>query len=284
MTSRISKGSITGRKAFSNGGLGLSIGSRVSGGIRQVIGRRAPDAIKIASAVAPADPISSVLYKFVGVDVGGTISEEFAWEAVITTGNTAILGDFVSIGSVTLTETSLNDHMFLHGASKISNLILTHTNGNGLGNQVSLNISGAISSDITTKFITKTSTPNVYDMTFPSDLVFSKDNDEVLIGTYNPGNGQTEGGKNTNKMTYINGITITFDQTYDNYNFEEGEAGSVPDSTGPKDESSAIAELIDLIKGKAYKLTMVRDNVFKILSPLTSVNNNVNEFSHNGEQ
>lgn len=51
MTSRISKGSITGRAAFSNGGLGLSIGSKVSGGIRHAIGRRAPDASKIAGAV-----------------------------------------------------------------------------------------------------------------------------------------------------------------------------------------------------------------------------------------
>ena len=47
MTSRISKGSITGRKAFSNGGLGLSIGSRV-GGARRMITARAPDTVKIA--------------------------------------------------------------------------------------------------------------------------------------------------------------------------------------------------------------------------------------------
>jgi hypothetical protein len=59
MTSRISKGSITGRAAFSNGGLGLSIGSKVSGGIRHAISRRAPDASKIAGA-APVGPIYKI--------------------------------------------------------------------------------------------------------------------------------------------------------------------------------------------------------------------------------
>jgi hypothetical protein len=43
----VSKGSITGRKAFSNGGLGLSIGSGV-GGARNAITRRAPDSGKSA--------------------------------------------------------------------------------------------------------------------------------------------------------------------------------------------------------------------------------------------
>lgn len=48
MTSRISKGSITGRKAFSNGGLALSIGTRANRGIRHAIAKRAPDTVKIA--------------------------------------------------------------------------------------------------------------------------------------------------------------------------------------------------------------------------------------------
>ena len=43
----VSKGSITGRKAYSNGGLGLSIGSGV-GGARKAITRRAPDSGKSA--------------------------------------------------------------------------------------------------------------------------------------------------------------------------------------------------------------------------------------------
>lgn len=44
----VSKGSITGRAAFNNGGLGLSIGTRV-GGARHAIARRAPDSIKIGN-------------------------------------------------------------------------------------------------------------------------------------------------------------------------------------------------------------------------------------------
>jgi hypothetical protein len=48
MTSRISKGSITGRKAYSDGGLGLSIGTRATRGIRHAIARRAPDTVKIS--------------------------------------------------------------------------------------------------------------------------------------------------------------------------------------------------------------------------------------------
>jgi hypothetical protein len=60
MTSRISKGSITGRAAFSNGGLGLSIGSRV-GGARRMISTRAPDASKISGG-APA----ATIYKISG--------------------------------------------------------------------------------------------------------------------------------------------------------------------------------------------------------------------------
>jgi len=48
MTSRISKGSITGRKAYSDGGLALSIGTRATRGIRHAIARRAPDSVKIS--------------------------------------------------------------------------------------------------------------------------------------------------------------------------------------------------------------------------------------------
>jgi hypothetical protein len=250
-----------------------------------MITARSPDSVKISGgAPAAAAPISSGVYRFVGVDLAGTISEEFAWESVTTNGNTGIVGDFVSINSVTLTGTDVTDHMFLHEVSKIFSLTLTHTPGNGLSERVSLTISGASSSDITTKFITKTSTPNVYDMTFPSDLVFSKDNDDVLIGVYDAGTGFFTGGKDTNKKTCNNGITIEFDQTYDGYDFNGGTQGEVPDSTGIKDESLAIAALIESIRGQAYKLTMVRDNVFKIFSPLTSANNNIREFSHNGNQ
>ncbi len=58
MTSRISKGSITGRKAYSDGGLGLSIGSRV-GGARRMITARSPDSVKISGgAEAPIYKIS----------------------------------------------------------------------------------------------------------------------------------------------------------------------------------------------------------------------------------
>ena len=48
----VSKGSITGRSAFSNGGLGLSIGTRATKGIRHAISRRAPDNVKISGTVA----------------------------------------------------------------------------------------------------------------------------------------------------------------------------------------------------------------------------------------
>jgi len=72
MTSRISKGSITGRAAFSNGGLGLSIGSKVSGGIRHAISRRAPDASKIAGAAAA--PIYKLIMK--GTNFGTIMNYE----------------------------------------------------------------------------------------------------------------------------------------------------------------------------------------------------------------
>ena len=49
----VSKGSITGRSAFSNGGLGLSIGTRATKGIRHAIGRRAPDSVKINGDPTP---------------------------------------------------------------------------------------------------------------------------------------------------------------------------------------------------------------------------------------
>jgi hypothetical protein len=56
MTARIKKGAITGRPAYSNGGLGLSIGTRVNGGIRSAIAHRAPDSIKVVEEVTDTTP------------------------------------------------------------------------------------------------------------------------------------------------------------------------------------------------------------------------------------
>lgn len=66
MTARIKKGAITGRPAYSNGGLGLSIGTRVNG-VRRAIAHRAPDSIKVAEEVTDTTPIYKLL----------PISEEF---------------------------------------------------------------------------------------------------------------------------------------------------------------------------------------------------------------
>lgn len=43
MPAHIKKGAITGRPAFTNGGLGLSIGTRVFGGLRHAVSSRAPN-------------------------------------------------------------------------------------------------------------------------------------------------------------------------------------------------------------------------------------------------
>jgi hypothetical protein len=59
----VSKGLITGRPAFSNGGLGLSIGSGV-GGIRNAIARRAPDGIKIGNSSGNNSGFSFVVNNF----------------------------------------------------------------------------------------------------------------------------------------------------------------------------------------------------------------------------
>jgi len=67
MTSRISKGSITGRAAYSNGGLALSIGTRASRGIRNAIAKRAPDSVKIALSSGPT------IYKIAKDDQNGLI-------------------------------------------------------------------------------------------------------------------------------------------------------------------------------------------------------------------
>ena len=56
----VSKGSITGRSAFSNGGLGLSIGTRATKGIRHAISRRAPDNVKINGDPTPDYKIREV--------------------------------------------------------------------------------------------------------------------------------------------------------------------------------------------------------------------------------
>lgn len=68
MTSRISKGSITGRKSYSDGGLALSIGTRSTRGIRHAIARRAPDSVKIAGSASPT------IYKLLRSKAFGTAS------------------------------------------------------------------------------------------------------------------------------------------------------------------------------------------------------------------
>jgi hypothetical protein len=78
MPAHVRKGLITGAPAFNSGGLGLSIGSRIGGGIRHAIAGRAPDAVKISSGnsgslsfyvndyIIGQQPSIKVLYRNVG--------------------------------------------------------------------------------------------------------------------------------------------------------------------------------------------------------------------------
>ena len=77
----LSKGSITGRSAYSDGGLGLSIGSRV-GGSRHAIARRAPDSIKIGNNSG----LSFVVNDDVDITMSGNIAYSINLDGENTTG------------------------------------------------------------------------------------------------------------------------------------------------------------------------------------------------------
>lgn len=276
MPAHIRKGLITGAPAFNSGGLGLSIGSRV-GGTRHRIAQRAPDSVKIASATSGGGGggggETPTLYKFKGGDAEGEpgVTEQTSLEGIyakVTEPVASVIGDFMAMNIITpISETEIQDHMFLHEIPTIDDIVLCHTDGALLGLDsgsysfsnkcitIKINSTGG---SLTSLFIKKTATPNVYNMTFPSGLVFSVDNDDI------------ENGTNTFSSE---GIDYTFKQTYDDYS--EGV------STGENEEAAAVVSLVNAIKGQNYVITMVRDNVFKIGSPLTSANNNAYEFSHN---
>ena len=240
MTSRISKGSITGRAAFSNGGLGLSIGSKVSGGIRHAISRRAPDASKIAGAVAPAAPVNPA-YNFTKTIVYTTFDGFFPNEPP----------PYITAMSITLLTTSSISTMF---SKKLDEITIGNIQS-ALGNNFKV-IFKYGSSQTVEQFISNVSN-NVYNFTIPSfATALITDNPPASTVLYWNGSAFSKTGSAADLS-----LTITTGFGYD------------PDAAG-------LAELkTDLsthIIGKTITFTMTNNNEFNVKS--TNGNLNITYF------
>lgn len=233
MTSRISKGSITGRKAYSDGGLALSVGTRATRGIRNSINRRAPDAGKISGGITIPD---YVLFGYASVyDIVGTPAKPYLSKLTISQPTYGISNTPSSVKMFQTQPLAITFRFFPVDTS---------------GNDAYIDISLQYAIDYPENMFVQES-KNVYSITFPSNGYTFATGDETA----------------GNKDLYSNGSTdpLIATSTGKKYKFNIDWTNVILTN-----ELTTFNTMLTSILGKKYTFTLTNNNAFNVV-PATVV-------------